>query len=148
MKKVCCGFGHSNLHTNKEKELEMMIEKLISYHNVKTFMTGDMGKFDKMFSSAVRTAKRKHKDIKLILVLPYLSVKINKYKDYYENFFDEIILPEDLIRVHYKRAITERNKWMINNSDYVLTCVYREGGAFTAMKYAEKTGKLYYNFPV
>ncbi|MBQ3004933.1 MAG: DUF1273 domain-containing protein, partial [Clostridia bacterium] len=67
-------------------------------------------------------------------------------KDYYQEWFDKIVVPEELIGIHYKRAITERNYLMIDKSDYVLTSVYRSyGGANDAMKYAEKKGKLYKN---
>lgn len=146
MKKVCCGFGHRKLFEKIDDELEVLIEELITVNNVRTFMTGDMGSFDKSFSAAVRKAKRKHKDIELHLVLPYFSNRINKDKNFYEELFDKIIIPEELVGVHYKRAITQRNKWMIDSSDYVLTCVCRkQGGAYTAMKYAKESGKLYKN---
>ncbi len=146
MKKVCCGFGHRKLYFDIYDELNMIIDELVSKHGVRIFMTGDMGSFDKSFSAAVRRAKRKYKDVELILVLPSFSNKINTDKEYYEEMFDKIIIPEELIGVHYKRAITERNKWLIDKSDYVVTCVYRqEGGAYTAMKHAEKNGNLYKN---
>ena len=146
MKKTCCGFGHRKLYFGIDDELDRLIEELILQHGVKVFMTGDMGNFDKSFSAAVRRAKRKYKDVELILVLPYFSNKINTDKDYYQEWFDKIVVPEELIGIHYKRAITERNYLMIDKSDYVLTGVYRTyGGANDAMKYAEKKGKLYKN---
>lgn len=139
MSRVCCGFGHRNIFSDIEPKIEKIIEKLIIEKDVRTFMTCGWGNFDIMFSSAVRAVKRKYDDIELILVLPYLSNKLNTYKDSVESSYDGIILPEEVIGVHYKRAITVRNKWLIDNSDYVLTCVYREfGGAYDAMKYAEK----------
>lgn len=146
MGKACCAFGHRNLHSYIEDEIEKIIEKLIIEENVKTFMVCGWGKFDVMFSSAVWSAKKKYDDIELILVLPYFSNKLNTNKEFAERTYDRIIIPEEVEGVHYKRAITVRNKWLIDNSDYVLTCVYREfGGAYDAMKYAEKNGKLYMN---
>ena len=53
--------------------------------------------------------------------------------------YDDLIIPPELIGVHYKAAIKARNRWMIDNSDVVMVYTIREyGGAFDAMKYAIK----------
>ena len=98
-----------------------------------------MGEFDKMCSSAVRTAKRRHPelDIKLIVVLPYMMAKVNTDKDFYENLYDDIIIPTELSDAHYKSAITKRNRWIIDRSDCLIAYVYRDfGGAYMTLKYA------------
>jgi len=68
--------------------------------------------------------------------------KLNEDKDYYERAFDRIIVPFELAEVHYKAAITKRNRWMVDASDYVIAFVYRDfGGAYTTLKYAQRSGK-------
>ena len=44
--------------------------------------------------------------------------------------------------VHTKAAITERNRWMVENCDLLIAhLVHERGGAWTAMRMAEKTKK-------
>ena len=105
-------------------------------------MTGGMGDFDGMFSSAVRTLKRKYADINLLLVKPYFSGELNTNKEYYEYMYDEVIIPDVVAGVHPKSAITKRNRWMVEKSDIILYYIQRDfGGAYTAIKYATKLGK-------
>ena len=57
-----------------------------------------------------------------------------------------MLIPEELLEVHYKRAITERNKWMIDRCQCLIAYVYRDfGGAWIAMNYAIKKGLTVYN---
>ena len=56
--------------------------------------------------------------------------------------YDEVIIPDVVAGVHPKTAITKRNKWMVEESDYIISYVTRDfGGAYTAIKYATKLGK-------
>lgn len=119
-----------------------VLEGLITEENISVFMTGGMGDFDNLFASAIRTLKRKYKNIKLFLVKPCFSVKLNINKDYYGYMYDEIIIPDVVSEVHPKSAITKRNKWMIEESDIIVCYVLRDyGGAYSALKYATKLGK-------
>ena len=138
----CCGFGHSNLFCNITKELNEKVADLIEHSGVSVFLTGGMGDFDSAFSSAVRSAKHNHDEVKLILVKPYFSNELNTNKDYYESFYDDVIVPEELAGVHYKSAIQKRNRWMVDQSDFVLSGIYRDfGGAYQTIHYARRTGK-------
>ena len=67
---------------------------------------------------------------------------LNRDKDFYQVMYDDIIIPQELMGCHYKKAITLRNCWMINQSDYVIAFTIRDfGGAYNAVKYAEKANK-------
>lgn len=146
MSNVCSAFGHREVYQNIELKLDAIIGELIVNKGVSTFFTGGMGDFDKLFSSSVRRAQKINSDIKLILVKPYLSAEINDHKSYYKNLYNSIMIPEELCNAHYKSSITKRNKWMIDNSDYVITYVFRNfGGAYSAMRHAQEKGKLYMN---
>ena len=101
-----------------------------------------MGNFDGSFSSAVRGLQRKYPDIKLILVKPYFSNELNTNKEYYEYTYDGVVIPDVVVGVHPKAAIKKRNRWMVENSDVVVTYVFKDyGGAYDAKKYAEKLDK-------
>ena len=142
MDNCCCGFGHRESQVNLKNELLLVIKQLILTDKINIFMTGGMGEFDSQFAAAVRSCKVYNKDIKLILVKPYFSNELNVNKEYYEYYYDDVIIPEELAGSHYKSAITKRNRWMIDQSQIILSGVYRDfGGAYESIKYAQKTGK-------
>ena len=102
-----------------------------------------MWNFDGSFSAAVRGLKRKYPEIKLILIKPYFSNELNTNKEYYEYTYDDVVIPDILAGVHPKSAITKRNRWMVENSDFIVTYVRSDnGGAFEAKKYAAKLDKV------
>ncbi len=138
---VCTGFGHREVYLDIESKLDSAIDYVVG-EGCKVFMTGDMGEFDKKFIKAVIHAKNKNPEIKLILVIPYYTKRINSHKEYYESTFDEVILPDVLSDVHYKSAIPMRNKWMVDRSDFVISYVCRDfGGAYKAFEYAKRQNK-------
>ena len=60
----------------------------------------------------------------------------------YKNYYDEITIPDVCYGKHFKAAITERNRWMVEQADLFICYVEREeGGAYTALKYAKKLEK-------
>ena len=64
----CCGFGHRDLYTDIKNEIQTTIEHLIIENGITVFLTGGMGDFDSLFSSAVRLCKVNNKEVQLILV--------------------------------------------------------------------------------
>lgn len=143
--KICAFCGHRdvfdpNVKKRAEKEIISLIEQGFT-----TFYSGGMGDFDKICEGIVCGIKRKNDKIKLCLVLPYMKSSINHDRAYYNSLYDEIVVP-DLGDIHYKRAITARNRWLVENSDMILAYVFREiGGAWTMFKHAEKSGVKYVN---
>ena len=56
--------------------------------------------------------------------------------------YDDVIIPPAVIGVHYKAAITARNRWIVNNSNIVISYVIRNyGGAANVVKYAKQINK-------
>ena len=83
-----------------------------------------------------KEAKKESSDITLVLPYPIADI------EYYEKYYDSIIIPECLHGSHPKSAITLKNRWMIEQSNLVIVYVERNiGGAYNAMKYAEKLNK-------
>jgi len=141
---VCTFAGHREVYqANISEMLDEAIFKIINTDDNFRFLVGGMGEFDGMCSSVVRRAKREYpnKEIRLELVLPYLTHELNENKLYYETSFDDVVIPIELAGVHYKSAITKRNRWMVEQSDWVIAFVYRDfGGAYTTLRYAENKG--------
>ena len=143
---VSCTFaGHREIFERDiERQIKIAIEGILPEDNTFVFYSGDMGEFDKKCSSAVRSIKRCHPelDISLVAVLPYMMNRINTNRDYYEAYFDDILIPAELADVHYKAAISRRNQWLVDHSDYLIAYVYRDfGGAYTTLNYAARHGK-------
>ncbi|MCQ4022837.1 SLOG family protein [Ruminococcus sp. zg-924] len=142
MSKACCGFGHREVFEDITERLDKAIQQAIEKECV-YFYTGGMGEFDSLFSSAVRRAKKRYPNIKLICVKPYMTNEINKNHNHYSGlYYDDVIIPTELAGVHYKAAINKRNQWLVNKCDIIIGYIKRNyGGAFKALKYAEKQEK-------
>lgn len=141
---VCTFAGHREVYqANISDRIDETISQIIDTDDCFCFLVGGMGDFDRLCSSAVRRAKRKYpnKQISLELVLPYLTQELNENKLYYETNYDNVVIPIELAGIHYKSAITKRNSWMVEKSDWLIAFVYRDfGGAYTTLRYAEKKG--------
>lgn len=141
IKKACCGFGHREVFENITEKVYRAVLVAVE-QGCEVFYTGTMGRFDEMFSSAVRRLKKGFPNIKLICVKPYFSKDINENGDYLYSLYDEMIIPTVLADIHYKKVITQRNQWMIDRSNIVIGYSIRDyGGANTAIKYAKKQEK-------
>lgn len=141
--KACSGFGHRVLLMDIEKPLREVMERLAAEEGVREFYTGGMGEFDALFSRTVRIIKRANPHLRLVLVLPYLTRQAATEKAWCESHYDEILIPSELDGVHPKAAITLRNRWMVDHSDFVVAALRRDyGGAAEAVRYAKNQGKV------
>ena len=141
----CTFAGHRDVCGVQAEDITEVLEEIIQYTEspIECFV-GGMGKFDNLCAAAVRLLKRQYreKEISLILVLPYLQKRINVNSAYYESMFDLVLIPSILEGVHYKHAIVLRNRWMVEQADYVIAMVERkEGGAYATLQYAKKKKK-------
>lgn len=141
-KELCCTFaGHRSIVGRIDDIVYNCILDLVVNKNVSCFYVGNNGDFDKLCAQIVRRIKRefKEKNIKLYLVVPKMSTTISNNREYYEEMYDEVIIPSESDAAHYKAMITIRNKWMVENSDYIVTYIKTEyGGAYNTYKYAQK----------
>lgn len=139
--RVCSAFGHRDIFENITEKINSAVRDAAE-QGCEIFYTGAMGQFDEMFSSSVRRLKKDYPNVKLICVKPYLTTEINKQGDYLYSLYDDIFIPLELADVHYKAAITERNRWIIKQSDIVIVYTKRNyGGAYDAKRYAERLEK-------
>lgn len=142
---ITCTFaGHRQIFGAVSSKIENALISLLQADDTLLCYVGGMGEFDALCAAAVRKLKRDYQDknIRLVLVLPYMQNKINENKEYYETQYDDVLIPLELADVHYKQAITARNKWLVAHSDYLIAMVWRDfGGAYTTLKYAQKCGK-------
>lgn len=141
MSKACCGFGHREVFENISEKIYSAVKEAAE-QGCELFYTGAMGNFDELFSSAVRRLKKEYPNIKLVCVKPYMTKDINTYGDYLYKLYDDIIVPTELADIHYKTVIHKRNQWIVDNSSVIIGYIKRDcGGAYKALKYAEKQKK-------
>lgn len=135
---ICTFFGHRDAPKETETILKDVIIELIEQYNVDIFYVGDSGSFDGMVRKVLRLLKLDYPHIDYAVVLACFPIK-EKYD--YRDYLDTI-LPDGLEDVPPKYAILKRNKWMLNNADYVVTYVTRiYGGAADFKRLAEKKDK-------
>ena len=138
---ACCGFGHRDVLEKIDDAVYAAVLKAAE-QDCDIFYTGAMGEFDSLFSSAVRKVKKTYPKIKLICVKSYFTNDLNTNREYYDELYDDVFIPDELADIHPKAAIKYRNRWMIDHSDIVLIYTKRTyGGAYEARKYAERIGK-------
>ena len=135
-------FGHRDFCIDREKEerLFAIVCDLIRTKPYVEFIVGRHGEFDKFAASVVKRAQKvlRNENSSLTLVLPYK----NKDVEYFERYYDNVTLPECVEGTHPKGAIRKRNNLMVEECDLLVCFVEHEyGGAYDAMKYAEKIGK-------
>ena len=133
---VCTFFGHKDTPKEIEPTLRSTLIDLIENKNVTVFYVGNNGNFDTMVRRQLEDLSNTY-SITYNVVLAYLPAKKSEYDDY-----TNTILPEGIETVHKRFAISWRNKWMIQQSDVVVTYVtHNFGGAAQFKAMAERQGK-------
>ena len=141
MRRTCCGFGHRIVLVDVEAPLREVLCNLIETHGVTRFLSGGMGESDELFAKTIRSLRSFYPQIRLCLVVPYLTKSLNEKRELLSFLYDEIILPSELDGANKKAAIPMRNRWMIDHSDFVISAVHRDfGGAYEAVAYAVRQG--------
>ncbi len=139
---ACTFFGHSDVPDLIEPALQMTLTDLIENKNVDSFFVGTHGNFDALAIKHLKAIQRIYPHIHYTIVLAYITCK-NLYHPF------ETIYPTGLENIHPKYAITARNHWMIEQSDYVITYVTRNvGGAAKFQQIAEKKKKIVLNLAI
>ena len=136
---VCTFFGHRFVQDEIEPALMSTLTDLIEKHGVTLFYVGNHGGFDSMVCRALKKLAKSY-SIDYRIVLAYMPAK-KSYSDATD--YSKSILPNGIETVPKRFAISFRNKWMILQSDYVVTYVTHSLGSsaaqFKAM--AQKKGK-------
>lgn len=110
----CFFIGHRNAPETLRPLLDAAVERHIAEYGVTEFVAGHYGRFDYMAAAAVRTAKTRHPDITLVLLLPYYPFP------YDTEGYDSTYYPEGMENVPKPFAIVRANEYMIKASDYLI----------------------------
>lgn len=128
-------FGHRDTPKEIEPALRLTLIDLIENKNATLFYVGNHGNFDAMVRRQLDNLSKTY-PIKYYIVLAYMPSKNDEANEH-------SILPEGIESVPRRFAINYRNKWMLTNSDIVLTYVTRSfGGAWEFKQTAGKMNKI------
>lgn len=140
---VCTFFGHKDTPETIAPVLQTVLIDLIEHEHVTLFYIGNHGTFDLLVKNQLNQLKKRYPTIQTVIVLAYLPINQSSKKA--ENDL-ETIYPEGMEHVHPKYAIIKRNRWMLDQSDYVITYVAHSwGGAAQFASLAQKKGKVVIN---
>ena len=125
--------GHGVCYNFPEERLkEILIENI--KNGVTHFYSGGQGDFDVLCARTVYRLKERYPHIKNYLVIPYLSFNV-----FDKTIFDEIIFPDFLEKYHFKAAIPQRNRYMVNCTDVAICYIQHGwGNAFKTFEYATR----------
>ncbi len=139
-------FGHREIENffEVERRLENLICALLHRKEYVEFLVGRNGEFDQLVSSTVHRLKRitESDHSALVLILSYMTAEFSNNQESFASYYDEIEISEAAASKHFKAAIQERNREMIDRSDMVICYItHKSGGAYHSIQYAESQGK-------
>lgn len=134
MCKSCFMFGHSDAPQSIYPCLEQAIENEVN-KGISVFYVGYHGNFDHMAASALRSAKRRHPAITLMLLLAYHPAE--RFMETPPGFDGTFYPP--LEGVPRKYALIRANQYMVKASDSLICFVKHSGNAGNLLEYAERT---------
>ena len=136
---ACTFFGHHDCPSSIKPMLREVLVDLIENHAADMFYVGQQGAFDGIVRSVLKEIVLVYPHIRYAVVLERLPAKRGEFdtRDY-----SDTMLPEGIETIHPRFAISWRNKWMIKQSDYVVTYITHSwGGAAQFAELAEKQKK-------
>ena len=116
---TCTFFGHYFSPEEIKPKMRGAIVNLIENHNVNRFYVGTHGNFDRMAKEILTELAEKY-DIDYRIVLSRVPEKI---RDWDTTDYSMTVVPDGIEKTHPRFGIVFRNKWMIKQSDYVITYI-------------------------
>ncbi len=132
--KSCTFFGHRDTDEEVIPRLKNTILDLIENKKVDVFYIGNNGNFDLLATEILNEATEKYPHISFFVVSAYERVRLKTVRQ-------ETIYP--LFLKSSLSPIPDRNRWMVEKCDYVVTYVNRSfGGASRFKRYALRKQKI------
>ena len=136
--KTCFFIGHREAGPDVWDALVDAVERHIVDYGVDSFTVGRYGRFDGLVSRALTAAKERHPDITLHLLTPYhpydRPIRLPAG-------FDSSFYPPGMETVPKCLAIVQANRYMIDNSDYLIAYAWCPGNARELLEYAQMRKK-------
>ena len=134
MEKSCFFIGHRDAPNSLAPVLDALVERHITEYGVGEFVVGRYGGFDALAASAVKRAKNRHPDVRLVCLRPYHPAERPEKTP---SGFDGSFYPPGMERVPRKLAIVRANRYMVDNSDYLIAYACYPGNARELLEHAQ-----------
>ena len=134
--KSCFFIGHRDANAEIYPSLLAEVEHHVIEYGVTDFFVGHYGSFDRMAAQAVKEVKKRHPQVRLMLVLPYHPAirPIETPKG-----FDGTYYPWEDERIPKRLAIIKTNQHMVDTCDFLIAYAYHFlGGSGQIVEYARK----------
>ena len=133
---TCFFIGHREAPEALLPLLEEAVERHIVEYGVTDFMVGNYGHFDALAARAVMTAKQRHQEVTLFLLLPYhpYDQPIAPPKGYDGTFY-----PPGMEGTPHRAAIVKANRYMVAHSSHLIAYVWHAASnARDILEYAQR----------
>ena len=138
---ACTFFGHRDCPDGLKYSLRSVIIDLITNHGVDMFYVGHQGSFDRLVRSVLREITQEYPRAHYAVVLAYMPSERPVLGD-----TSDTMLLEGIELVHPRYAISWRNNWMLQKSDFVVAYVAHSwGGAAQYVRKASRSSKTVIN---
>lgn len=127
--------GHRDAESGLMPQIEAAVHRHITEYGVTEFVVGQYGAFDRLAARSVINAKRHYPNITLSILLPYHPSErsVNAPDGYDDTFY-----PPGMENVPRKLAIVRANKYMVDNSDFLISYVWHSASnALNLLEYAQ-----------
>lgn len=134
--KSCFFIGHREASLEVLSALTEAIEQHIVEYGVREFIVGNYGGFDHMAAKVVITAKERHPDITLSMLIPYHPAErpIEPPQG-----FDNTFYPPGMEKVPRRLAIVRANRYMVDHVDYLIAYAWHPASnARELVEYAQR----------
>lgn len=135
--KTCFFIGNRYTPSDITEQLAKVIEQHITEYGVTTFTVGHYGNFDGIVKGVLSEAKKRYEHIELNLLAPYA---LSQKREVPEGF-NGTVYPEGLENVPLRYAIVQANRYMIQNSDYLIAYRLGVGNSYKLIEYALRREK-------
>ena len=140
---ACTFFGHRECPDSIQPELKKLLIHLIDEQHVDVFYVGHQGAFDRIVRNTLRELAFIYPHVRCYVVLAYMPQSPKKYDDI---DYTLTLLPDGIENVPKRFAISWRNRWMLQQADYVVTYVTHSwGGAARFTEISKKQKKTVFN---
>ena len=117
--KTCFFIGHREAPESIYPELIRTVEQLIE-QGMTDFYVGHYGNFDRLAAWAVITAKQRHPEVRLTMLLPYHPAE---RKVILPSGFDDSFYPPVMENIPRRFAIPRANRWMVEHCTHLVAYV-------------------------
>ena len=138
---ACTFFGHRDCPDSLKQSIRAVIIDLITNRGIDMFYVGHQGGFDGLVRGVLREVTQECPQVHYAVVMAYMPSESSAPND-----VSDTMLPEGIELVHPRYAISWRNHWMLQQSDFVVAYVAHSwGGAAQYVQKAIRSGKTVIN---